>query len=122
MALGFLQLYGVGFFETYAAVANMNSIRMILSICCAAGYIIEQLDVDTAYLNADLEEEVYLEVPKGLNASKGKALTLNRALYGLKQSANAWNKTIHKALLEMGFADCGAHRCIYKKKDGNEWV
>ena len=122
VALGFLQRYGVNFFETYAAVASMNSIRMLLSICCAAGYVIDQLDVDTAYLNADLEEEVYLMPPKGMKIGNEYVLKLNRALYALKQAANAWNKTIHNAMLEIGFIACGADRCIYKKKDGNGWA
>lgn len=122
VALGFLQQYGINFFETYAAVASMNSIRMLLSICCAAGYVIDQLDVDTAYLNADLQEEVYLLPPKGMKIGSEFVLKLNRALYGLKQAANAWNKTIHNALLEMGFVACGADRCIYKIKDGEGWA
>uniref|UniRef100_A0AAV1TCR2 Reverse transcriptase Ty1/copia-type domain-containing protein n=1 Tax=Peronospora matthiolae TaxID=2874970 RepID=A0AAV1TCR2_9STRA len=49
-------------------------------------------------------------------------LKLNRALYGLKQTANALNKTIHNALLEMGFVACGADRCIYKIEDGEGWA
>ena len=122
MALGFLQLHGVDYFETYAAVASINSIRMLLSTCCASGYIIGQLDVDTAYLNAEIKEKVYLEVPKGLKMGSKFVLKLNRALYGLKQAANAWNTTIHNALIKMEFQACGADRCIYKKKDRDGWI
>ena len=75
MALGFLQQNGIKFFETYAAVASMNSIRMRLSFCCGAGYVIDQHDFDTAYLNADLEEEVYLLLPEGMKI--GSDLYLN---------------------------------------------
>ena len=122
VALGFLQLLGVDFFETYAAVANMNSIRIFLSVCCAIGYVIEQLDVDTAYLNADLEEDVYIELPQGLEGDSEHVLKLNKALYGLKQAGNAWGKTIQKLLIELGFKSCGGDTCIFVKKMGHEFV
>ena len=60
--------------------------------------------------------------PKGIKICSEFVLKLNRALYGLKQAANAWNKTIHKAVLEMRFVACGADRCIYKIKDGEGWA
>ena len=62
VSLRFLQHHGVDFFETYAAVASVNSIRILISACCAIGYISEQIDVDTAYLNEQIQE-VYVEVP-----------------------------------------------------------
>lgn len=84
VALGFLQMYGVDFFETYAVVANMNSLRILLSVCCAFGLVIEQLDVDTAYLNAKLEEEIYIKIPQGLNIDSKYVLKSNKALYKLE--------------------------------------
>ena len=81
---------------------------MLLSICFAAEYIIDQLDVDTAYLNADLEEKVYLMPPKGMKIGSEFVLKLNRALNGLKQASHAWNKMIQNALLVMGFVSCVA--------------
>lgn len=122
VALGFLQIFGVDFFETYAAVASMGSIRLLLSVCCALGFVIEQLDVDTAYLNADLMENVYIEIPDGMDADDEYVLKLNKALYGLKQAGNAWFKTIHRVLLELGFSACGGDTCIYVKKVGGDMV
>ncbi|CEG37394.1 af434192_2gag and pol [Plasmopara halstedii] len=63
VAKGFKQKFGVDFFETYSAVASMNSIRVVLAVVVAMGYVTEQLDVDTAFLNSNLTEEVYMEVP-----------------------------------------------------------
>ncbi|TYZ66801.1 hypothetical protein PybrP1_001025, partial [[Pythium] brassicae (nom. inval.)] len=82
-------------------------------LCAAIGYIIEQMDVDTAYLNAKLDEVVYMEPPTGLEIDGDVVCRLNKSLYGLKQSAHAWNKTIHAALLEMEFAPCGGDKCVY---------
>ena len=72
-------------------------------------------------MNAAIQE-VYLEVPKGLNIGKECVLELNRALYGLKQAAHAWNFTIHSVLIKLEFEACGDDRCIYKKKDRGGWI
>ncbi|KAJ0390641.1 hypothetical protein P43SY_010880 [Pythium insidiosum] len=122
VALGFLQHFGVDFFETYAAVANMSSIRIFLSVCCTAGFVMEQLDVDTAYLNADLEEDVYIEIPEGLNEDSKCVLKLKKALYGLKQAGNAWFKTIQRLLVETGFKPCGGDTCVFVKRVRNEFI
>ena len=94
-----------------------------MSICCGDGYVIDQLDVYTTYLNADLEEEeVYLLPPKGMKIGIEFVLKLNRVLCGLKQTPNAWNKTIHNALLGIVFVACGADRFIYKIKYREGWA
>ena len=67
VAKGFKQKYGVDFFETYSPVANMNSIRPNHSVCDECDYQMEQLDVDTAFLNSVLTDNVYMEVPLGVN-------------------------------------------------------
>uniref|UniRef100_A0AAV1UZN7 Reverse transcriptase Ty1/copia-type domain-containing protein n=1 Tax=Peronospora matthiolae TaxID=2874970 RepID=A0AAV1UZN7_9STRA len=91
----FKQKFGVDFFETYSPVANMNSIRVVLAVVVTKGYVTEQLDVDTAFLNSDLKEEVYTEVPNGIANAEKMMCKLDKAIYGLKQAANAWNKIIH---------------------------
>lgn len=103
VAKGFKQKYGVDFFETYSPVANMNSIRVVLSEVVANGYVTELLDVDTAFLHNDLKEEVYMEVPHGIVDAENMMCKLDKAFYGLKQAASAWNKTIHAVFLRIGF-------------------
>ena len=63
VAQGFLQTKGVDYLHTYYPVASINSIRVFLAICCARSYKIRQFDVETASLNGDLEEKVYMKVP-----------------------------------------------------------
>lgn len=70
IALGFLQHYVVDCFKAYAAMVSINSIRILLSTCCAIGYNIKKSDVDNAFLNAAIQEEVYLEAPKGLTLAR----------------------------------------------------
>ena len=67
VAKGFKQNYGVDFFENYSPVANMNSIRLNVTVCAECDYQMEQLDVDTAFLNSVLTDNVYMEVPLGVN-------------------------------------------------------
>ena len=120
VAKGFKQKYGVDFFETFSPVANMNSIQIILAVYAECDYQMEQLDVDTAFLNSVLTDNVYMDVSLGVNNGQGKVCQLNKAIYGLKQAASAWNKTIHNVFVKNGFKSCGADQCIYvKRSQGN---
>lgn len=115
VAQGFGQRYGINFYETYSPVANMNSIRIFLAVCCALNFVIMQCDVDTAFLYATLKEIVYMEVPEGVAADANMVCKLNKALYGLKQSSHVWNQTINAVLLEMAFKPSVADQCVYVK-------
>ena len=84
----------------------MNSIRVVLAMCVALQYVMEQLDVDTAFLNSKLMDRVYMEIPNGIKNADGQVCLLNKAIYGLKQAASAWNKTIHHVFLKNGFKSC----------------
>ena len=79
----------------------------MLAVCAAYGYEMEQLDADTAFLNSNLDERVYMEVPLGASTATGMVCKLEKAIYGLKQSASAWNKTIRRVFLNNGFKSCG---------------
>ena len=81
---GFKQKYGVDFFETYSPVANINSIRVVLSVCAAYDYRMEKLDADTAFLNSNLEDRVFMEVPLAITNAQTYECHLNKAIYELK--------------------------------------
>lgn len=122
VALGYRQTYGIDYSETYSPVANMNSIRVFLALCCHFGLHIHQYDVDTAFLNGHLEEEVFIHPPEGVQEKPNQVLKLNRSLYGLKQAAATWFKTISKVFKEMGFTLCILDSCIFVRKDENNWT
>ncbi|KAG2773013.1 Copia protein [Phytophthora cactorum] len=122
VAKGFKQKFGVDFFETYSPVANMNSIRVVLSVVVAKTYVTEQLDVDTAFLNSDLKERVYMEVPYGIKNAENMMCQLNKAIYGLKQATSAWYKTIHEMFMRIGFRSCGADQIVYVKGKKDKYV
>jgi len=86
VAKGFTQSYGIDYQETFAPVAKLNTIRVLISLAANKDWPLHQLDVKNAFLNGDLEEDVYMEIPPGLEATMGsrKVCKLKKSLYGLK--------------------------------------
>jgi hypothetical protein len=78
--------------------------------------IIHQMDVDTAFLNAPLEEDIYMIPPDGYDIAPGKVLKLKKSLYGLKQSPRNFNMTLNNTLVQMGFQRCVSDTCIYYQR------
>ena len=112
---GFEQKYGIDFSETYAPVTTNDTIRTVLAHAAFKGNHIHQLDVKTAFLNANLSEEIFIEIPDGHKEQPGKILKLNKALYGLKQSPRQWNETLHEFLISQNFQVSNADQCLYNK-------
>jgi len=92
VAKGFTQSYGIDYQETFAPVAKLNTIRVLLSLAANQSWPLHQPDIKNAFLNGDLEEEVYMEIPLGLETSSNvnRVSRLKKSLYGLKQSPCAW--------------------------------
>jgi hypothetical protein len=86
VARGFSQIEGIDYGETFAPVTRYSSIRSILALSAQMGWRIHQMDVKTAFLNGIIEEEVYIEKPKGFETfdRESHVCRLKRALYGLK--------------------------------------
>jgi hypothetical protein len=119
VARGFLQEPGFDFYEVSAPTAQSASVRALISLTVSSWTpnVIHQLDVSTAFLHAELDEEVYVQLPKQF--SNGKVWRLKKALYGLKQAANAWYKTLHKAMLELGYTATSADPCLFYRNEEN---
>ena len=88
VAQGFTQIYGVDFLDTFAPVAKLSSIRVILTLAARFDWELEQMDVKSAYLNGELDETIYMRQPPGfeVRGSKDKVCKLQKTLYGLKQA------------------------------------
>ncbi|RVW60619.1 Copia protein [Vitis vinifera] len=88
VAKGFTQSYGIDYEETFAPVAKLNSIRVLLSVAVNLDWNLHQLDVKNAFLNGELEEEVYMKIPPSMETpeNSGKVCKLRKSLYGLKHS------------------------------------
>ena len=116
VARGFLQKYGESFTDTFAPMSRMTTIRVLMLFCAYYGFIAHQIDIETAYLNAELDHTIYIEQPQGFCKDKSKVCLLRKSLYGLKQSAKLWNENVHTFLLEIGFIRANADLCLYRKQ------
>lgn len=103
VARGFSQEYLVDFNETFAPVARIASFRFIICLANQFNLFVHHMDVKTAFLNGKLDEEIFMEVPKGVDCNKNYVCKLNKALYGLKQAARCWFQVFEQALVEKGF-------------------
>lgn len=117
VARGYMQRHGLDYFETYAPVAKMASIRLLLALAALDDLKMKQFDVQTAFLHGILEETVFMEPPAGLDLPKDKCLRLKKALYGLKQSPRAWNSALNSALVDIGMHRLNSDPCIYVHTD-----
>ncbi|XP_052299567.1 retrovirus-related Pol polyprotein from transposon RE1 isoform X1 [Citrus sinensis] len=117
VAKGFTQTYGIDYQETFAPVAKMNSIRVLLSLAASLGWQLQQLDVKNAFLNGELEEEVYMDLPPGFENEYGieKVCKLKRSLYGLKQSPRAWFDRFTKSVRSFGYLQSQADHTMFFK-------
>lgn len=117
VARGFQQQAGVNFFDTYAPVVKLESVRLLLAIAAARAWVITQFDISTAFLNGVLEEEVFIEAPKGVNLARTKCLRLHKALYGLKQAPRAWHSRFSEELEKLRLKRAQVEPCIYYNGD-----
>jgi hypothetical protein len=119
VARGFSQIYGIDYLDTYAPVVKLASIRILLAIAAIYGLEIHQMDVVTAFLAGDLEEEIYMEQPEGFEVeTKEEDLVcrLRKSLYGLKQAPRVWNLKIRNFLKSIGFEQLYSDPCVYINK------
>uniref|UniRef100_A0A2N9I753 Integrase catalytic domain-containing protein n=1 Tax=Fagus sylvatica TaxID=28930 RepID=A0A2N9I753_FAGSY len=94
VAKGFTQEYGIDYEETFAPVARLSSVRTLIAVSTSRHWPLFQMDVKNAFLNGELTEEVYMQLPPGFSQPPGfspKVCRLRRALYGLKQAPRAWS-------------------------------
>src|SRR6201999_3330088 len=120
VAKGYLQCPGVDYTEVFSPTFRMASIRTIIALAAKHKYLLHSIDISSAFLNGDLEEEIYMEQPTGFE-EKGSnyVCKLKKSLYGLKQSARQWNKKLHTTLVELGYKRLESDRSIYVySKDG----
>ena len=96
----------------------MTSIRGLMQLTAQYNFIGHQIDVTSAYLNAKIDHEIYMEQPDCLDKDPSKVWRLKKSIYGLKQSARLWNDTIHTFLTKLGYKRNCADMCLYRRCDG----
>lgn len=116
---GYKQKYGVDYKEVFAPVARLETIRLILSLAAQNKWQVHQMDVKSAFLNGELQEEVYIDQPPGYvkKNEENKVYRLKKALYGLKQAPRAWYSRIDDYFVKMGFKRCPFEHTLYIKEN-----
>lgn len=84
-------------------MAKLNTVRILLSLAVNLDWPLYQLDVKNAFLNGELEEEVYMETPPGFTCHLGKVCKLRKSIYGLKQSPRVWFSHFAKVITTKGY-------------------
>jgi len=121
---GFRQRKGLDYFDTYSPVTRITSIRLVLAIAAIRNLEVHQMDVKTAFLNGDLDEEIYMEQPEGFVApgQEKKVCKLVKSLYGLKQAPKQWHKKFDDVMIDSGFKINECDKCVYMKDTPNGYV
>ena len=120
VAQGFSQKYGQDYDETFSPVVRFESLRMIIALSVQRCLKVHQMDVTTAFLNGELNDEVYMKQPEGY-VVKGKenlVCKLKKSIYGLKQSPRCWNSVLDQFLKKIGFVQATSDPCLYIASEG----
>jgi hypothetical protein len=104
---------GFDYFETYSPVAKIESIRLVLALIISHRLRPLQLDVNNAYVQSLIEEDVYIRAIPGVFLPEGKCYKLLCSLYGMPQAGRNWNSLISKFLLTLGFVALREDLCVF---------
>jgi Reverse transcriptase (RNA-dependent DNA polymerase) len=124
VAKGFTQTYGIDYQETFAPVAKMSTVRILLSVATNLGWDLYQMDIKNAFLQGVLEEEVYMTLPPGHKNTSNPSLVcrLKKIIYGLKQSPRAWYVKLSFSLLKNNFIKSTADSSMFIKNSQNTTI
>ena len=101
--------------DTFAPVAKFTTFRILCAVACQFDFEISSSDVKTAFLNALLNNPIYIIPPKGLGIDSNVVWKLKKGLYGLKESPHLWNVTFHEWLVSIGLQQSPVAPCLYFK-------
>ncbi|GJT61588.1 retrovirus-related pol polyprotein from transposon TNT 1-94 [Tanacetum coccineum] len=124
VAKGYTQKNGVDYNETFSPVSKKDSLRIILALVAHFDLELHQMDVKTAFLNGNLEEEVYMEQPEGffIDGKEKMVCKLKKSIYGLKQASRQWYIKFNDTITSFGFEEIIVDRCIYRKISGSKFI
>ena len=124
VAKGFSQIEGIDFNEIFSPVVRFETVQLMLALSALEDWHITGLDVKSAFLYGELDEELYMEQPEGfkMRSQEHKVLRLKRAIYGLKQAALAWWKALDKSMAALGCTRLQSDSGLFVHKSRNSMV
>ena len=106
---------GVHYTEKYSLTPATASIRMLLAMAAAKDGELRHFDAEKAFLKADIDEEIYIEIPEEFQEFPGAVGRLNKAIYGLVQAGRCWNNKLCDDMTAVGFKQAKAEPCVFRK-------
>ena len=113
VAKGFTQVFGVDYEETWSPVGRKPSLNLLIWYVVQTSYCWKQMDVDTAFLNSYLDEEIYMSQPLGFEDGSSKVCRLLKSIYGLKQASRSWYSTLRDFLESQNLKRSRLDPCVY---------
>jgi hypothetical protein len=123
-AQGFSQVEGLDFGKTFAPVAHLDAIMILLAFTASKRFKLYQMDVKSAFLNGVIQEEVFVRQPLGFENPKypNRLYKLSKALYGLKQASRAWYARLKTFLLEHGYVMGSVDKALFTLNHGTAFL
>ncbi|KAG7582826.1 Integrase catalytic core [Arabidopsis suecica] len=124
VAKGYNQQFGRDYTDTFSPVIKSTTLRLVLDVAVTRGWPIQQLDVNNAFLQGTLTEEVYMDQPPRFVDSDNPThvCRLRKAIYGLKQAPRAWYNELRTFLLSLGFANSVSDTSLFVLQQGSSFV
>jgi hypothetical protein len=124
VAQGYSQVEGLDFGETFAPVARLEAIRILLAFATSKGFKLYQMDVKSIFLNGVIQEEVYVRQPLGFESLKypDRVYKLSKALYELKQASRVWYARFKTFLLAHGYAMGSVDKTFFTLNYGTDFL
>jgi transposase InsO family protein len=118
---GYSQVKGADYTHSFSATMRATSLRLLLALAAGERLKLEHFDVTSAFTQADIDSDIYVEPPQGYPEYNGKVLKLVKALYGTKQASRMWQLKLREKLIEMGFSNSPHDPCLFSRrtKDGS---
>ena len=113
VAKGYSQTAGLDYGETFAPTGKNVLFRVLMLLVLTFGMKCQQIDVNTAFLYADIEKPVYMDGPPGYECKPGYCLKIQKCIYGLKQSPRDWHRLLRTFILGLGFTQSKLDSCIF---------
>jgi hypothetical protein len=123
VAKGYNQIEGLDYFDTYSPVAKLTTIRLVIALSSIHNWHLHQLDVNNAFLHGDLQEDVYMILPPGVNFNKpNQVCKLKKSLYGLKQAGRKWYEKLTSVLSHHHYIQASSDHSLFVKKTSSSFT